>query len=162
MEEKKNPGFQEAAEPCSPVKVAPSFVLSSQRISSLSFLLWYFNVEAVRCSRVLSCPPQTGGPVLASLLATTSSWLAGTASSLCLWYEEASKCFSWLSSSHLLSALLRITVLVMVTSAGGWIIVTLNDVWCDSDACSSLHTVTQTDFQCIPDPINLWFISMNV
>lgn len=50
----------------------------------------------------------------------------------------------------------------MVTSAGGRITVTLNNVWCDIDACSSLHTVTQTDFQCIPDPINLWFISMNV
>lgn len=47
-------------------------------------------------------------------------------------------------------------------SAGGLITRTLNNVWCDNDACSSLHTVTQTDFQCIPDPINLWFISMNV
>lgn len=60
---KKNNGSQGAAVLCSPVKVAPSFVLSSQRISSLSFLLWHFDVEAVRCSWVLSCPPpQSGGP----------------------------------------------------------------------------------------------------
>lgn len=162
-QKKKNNGSQGAAVLCSPVKVAPSFVLSSQRISNLSFLQWHFDVEAVRCSRVLSCPPpQSGGPVLASLLAATSSWRARTAGSLCLRYEEASKCFSRLNSLHLLSALLKITALVVVTSAVGWITATLNEVWCDSDACSSLHTVTQTDFQCVPDPINLWFISMNV
>lgn len=37
----KNPSSEGAAELYSPVKVAPSFVLSSQRISTLSFLLLF-------------------------------------------------------------------------------------------------------------------------
>lgn len=58
MEEKAKVPTEAAAELCSLVKVAPSFVLSSHRISTFSFLLffWYFDVEAVRCSWVLSAP----------------------------------------------------------------------------------------------------------
>lgn len=67
------PGSEEAVDSSSPVKVPPSFVLSSHRISPLSFLFFHFDVEGVRCSRVFSCPPPCSRPVAASSLVATSS-----------------------------------------------------------------------------------------